>query len=922
MGKKICLTILFFMFSSLAFAFDDESTHPLLTEKAVEHVVLLKNAIKDQLEIEEGIEAKLSIYSTRKSITAWLMEGSKKEDKPRCRAVNHFHDPTRPWSEAMLTDSNWYTDLRCALTPYHTKYSNLVWATGFIDQEQTPLEPPVNNDFDLKYGRNWSVARGLFYKSLTKPSNIERERYLAKTFLTLGHVLHLLQDMAVPAHTRNDFSQGHIQDIGCPGGGWWCKLDRVGNPFEGYVRDYFDKEILPAIADGISKGYTGEKTLTNFWDTDTVASPQIGFDIGLAEYSNSNFVSYSTIFKPESNTKHYFPYPNSESIANPAYPEMADYRLYQVLARDNQLDQVVYAAKNKHGEIIGKFLKPRYLPYQIVGFNQTAIYRLKYTLDDRCYLEYAKRLIPRAIGYSASLLDYFFRGRIDIQMPVVQLGPDSSITGLSFFMKNNTPPIDQGLPVEPFGPGTIELEYSYMMPGEEAPFYWTQGNIYSITGPENSFNFEYIPVNIFLLKSVPSDAYDFSFTLIFRGRMGAEEGAVAAQVYKFQDSRIAYFHQPGGQPYTSNVFTVSPSGSNTYQVTNAVAPDPWYFDPVWSRDGTMLAFEQESCTDPNRGPNDPCWGKYFSESIVVVDLLSDKQFPDNVIHEINYDGEPVASASFSPDGSKIVALMRNKPTYNYGSLVVFDLENGSQWIINTGDNSSGTWFDGSPPVWSPVGGKIAYYLDRQFNGTETKFEGDLFLINPDGTGKIRLTNDDFANTFPDWSPDGEFIIFSSNRDRGGASMDIWMMAKNGGNLMKILDCAPGTCFYPRFSPDGQKIAFTDYISIYTINSNGDSATLRKISQPGALIGGLNWSSSYLVKPTLELHATPQIITSGGSSTISWQSNGATEVHIDGLEGKYPPTGSVVVYPDITTKYTITAVSIAGAVKRMITITVQ
>jgi hypothetical protein len=161
MGKKICLTILFFIFSSLAFAFGDKSTHPLLTEKAVEHAVLLENAIKDQLEIEEGTGAKLSIYSDRKSITAWLEEGSREEDE-ECRKVNHFHDPTKPWPEAMLTDSTWYVDLRCALTPYHTKYSSLVWATGFIDQEQTPLEPPVNNDFDLNNGRNCSVARSLF----------------------------------------------------------------------------------------------------------------------------------------------------------------------------------------------------------------------------------------------------------------------------------------------------------------------------------------------------------------------------------------------------------------------------------------------------------------------------------------------------------------------------------------------------------------------------------------------------------------------------------------------------------------------------------------------------------------------------------------------------------------------------------------
>jgi hypothetical protein len=51
-----------------------------------------------------------------------------------------------------------------------------------------------------------------FYKSLIHPAGINRERYMAETFLTLGHVLHLLQDMAVPAHTRDDFSIGHNRE--------------------------------------------------------------------------------------------------------------------------------------------------------------------------------------------------------------------------------------------------------------------------------------------------------------------------------------------------------------------------------------------------------------------------------------------------------------------------------------------------------------------------------------------------------------------------------------------------------------------------------------------------------------------------------------------------------------------------------------
>ncbi|MCP3896033.1 MAG: hypothetical protein GY706_15600, partial [Bacteroides sp.] len=43
---------------------------------------------------------------------------------------------------------------------------------------------------------------------------------------------------------------------------------------------------------------------------------------------------------------------------------------------------------------------------------------VKYTVDDPyVHKDYAKKLIPRAVGYSAGLLDYFFRGKLEISPP-------------------------------------------------------------------------------------------------------------------------------------------------------------------------------------------------------------------------------------------------------------------------------------------------------------------------------------------------------------------------------------------------------------------------------------------------------------------------------------------------------------------------
>ena len=81
--------------------------------------------------------------------------------------------------------------------------------------------------------------------------------------------------------------------------------------------------------------------------------------------------------------------------------------------------------------------------------------------------------------------------------------------------------------------------------------------------------------------------------------------------------------------------------------------------------------------------------------------------------------------------------------------------------------------------------------------------GDLWLADLESGETTQLTDDDFIDLSPSWSPDGTTIAFVS--DRGGKA-DIWLMGAETGELTQLTDGArPANS--PIWSPDGSSIAY-------------------------------------------------------------------------------------------------------------------
>ena len=110
-------------------------------------------------------------------------------------------------------------------------------------------------------------------------------------------------------------------------------------------------------------------------------------------------------------------------------------------------------------------------------------------------------------------------------------------------------------------------------------------------------------------------------------------------------------------------------------------------------------------------------------------------------------------------------------------------------------------------------------------GTHREEEGnrELYLMNPDGTEQVNITNNRADDVSGTWSPTGEHILFASDRDRGFGSWDVYLMNADGKNVQPVFGKSEERR-HPEWSPDGTQIAYKRYDAgvgyIYIATSDG------------------------------------------------------------------------------------------------------
>ena len=115
--------------------------------------------------------------------------------------------------------------------------------------------------------------------------------------------------------------------------------------------------------------------------------------------------------------------------------------------------------------------------------------------------------------------------------------------------------------------------------------------------------------------------------------------------------------------------------------------------------------------------------------------------------------------------------------------------------------------------WSPDGRRIAYQHEFQENT-------DVYVMNANGSGKLRLTDGAARDGWPDWSPDGARIVFASERD---GHREIYVMKADGTEQTRLTSSDRDN-LDPTSSPDGSRIAFNSErdgnSEIYVMQADG------------------------------------------------------------------------------------------------------
>jgi hypothetical protein len=301
--KKYKISVFLLLFSLIpcfpvdsSHAWENLGTHPAINKYAIE-------IFEKEIRVKNPLLAKTSLNGAKcsgiawdpqdgtclmmqniakprtKHLREWLIDGGFSADEPEIpMGLRHFYNPVPLENK----NAHWLTDThgvagwtKAHLTPGRDlpEIDAITWAVDFKNKGDNGAYG-IQKDISISQDYSWHDAKEYFRKALAD-DNRDNENY-GKTWRSVGEVMHLMADMAVPAHVRND---GHMR-------------------IEPLERDTNSSVVKACSKNAPARSInynTGIKTLMK----------------SLATWTNKNFFSQDTV-----------PIPGQSTTANskPAYP--------------------------------------------------------------------------------------------------------------------------------------------------------------------------------------------------------------------------------------------------------------------------------------------------------------------------------------------------------------------------------------------------------------------------------------------------------------------------------------------------------------------------------------------------------------------------------------------------------------------------
>ena len=245
--------------------------------------------------------------------------------------------------------------------------------------------------------------------------------------------------------------------------------------------------------------------------------------------------------------------------------------------------------------------------------------------------------------------------------------------------------------------------------------------------------------------------------------------------------QLAFVSHHDGQ---DDVFLMNADGSSVEQLTHEGGS--W---PSWSPDGERLAFV---CP------------------VSVTQQIYTMNADGSDLRQLTYEEEGADLPAWSPDGVHIAFRCRRD---SQQPICLMDADTSGTTMISAADDMY--W----GLAWSPDGKQLAF----------TSFFGhaQLFVATIEPLSIFRHPREMGVGSSiewfdPSWSLDGQWIVYHRQMASNMEGLGLGMVSRDGNEHVYSFYPSP-SAYYPRWSPDGTRIAFIDR-GIWTIYANGMSPT--------------------------------------------------------------------------------------------------